>query len=223
MSRMSRSLISYGITLLLLLVDRPVGRYYGAMPPRVNADARRREVVAQAAGLFDRAGYHTTSVAELAHAVGLSKPALYHYFSGKDEVLYWIHEEFIDLLIEKQRGRDGLPAGEALLEVMNDVIGLMETHRGHVRVFFEHHRELASEDRATIRAKRNAYRGLVEDVIRRGTADGEFRDVDARLATLAVFGMCNWAYQWYRPDGELSTRQIAELFFDLIVNGLRRR
>lgn len=193
------------------------------MPPRVNADAKRREVVAQAAELFDRSGYHTTSVAELARAVGLSKPALYHYFSGKDEVLFWIHEEFIDLLIARQRGREHAPAVESLLEVMSDVLELMDTHRGHVRVFFEHHRELANEDRATIRAKRNAYRTMVEDVVRRGIAEGEFREIDTRLATFAVFGMCNWAYQWYRPGGALSTRQIAELFFDLIVNGLRRR
>jgi hypothetical protein len=29
-----------------------------------------------------------------------------------------------------------------LLGAMTDIFGLMETHRGHVRVFFEHHREL---------------------------------------------------------------------------------
>lgn len=192
------------------------------MPPRVNADAKRRDVVTQAAELFDRAGYHTTNVAEVANAVGISKPTLYHYFSGKDEILFWIHEEFIDLLIEQQRARSGLTARESLLEAMADVLELMRTHRGHVRVFFEHHRELAAADRETIRGKRNAYRDLVEDAIRRGIADGEFRDVEPRLTTLAVFGMCNWAYQWYRPDGELTTREIAERFLDLLMNGLRK-
>ncbi len=193
------------------------------MPARVNPDVKRREVVAQAADLFDRAGYHTTNVAAVAEAAGLRKPTLYHYFSSKDEILFWIHEEFIDLLIEKQGAREGLTACESLLAIMVDVLDLMRTHRGHVRVFFEHHRELSAADQETIAAKRDAYRQLVEDVVARGVSSREFRDVDPRLTTLAVFGMCNWAYQWYRPDGPLESREIAAFFYDLLFNGLRRR
>lgn len=192
------------------------------MAPPVKADEKRRELVDRAAELFDRAGYHTTSVSELARAVGISKPTLYHYVSGKDEILFWIHEEFIDLLIERQGSRRGMAAAEALSEVMADVLSLMETHRGHVRVFFEHYRELSVADRATIQVKRDRYRALVEAVVARGIRDGELRAVDPRLATLALFGMCNWAYQWYRPDGPLSSRELAEVFFDLLFNGLRR-
>ena len=47
--------------------------------------------------------------------------------------------------------------------------------------------------------------------------------VDPRLTTLAVLGMCNWAYQWYRPDGPLESGEIAAFFFDLLLNGLRGR
>ena len=143
-----------------------------AVPPRVKADEKRRELVAQAAELFDRAGYHTTSVGELARAVGIQKPTLYHYFSRKDEILFSIHEEFIDLLIERQNARSGLAAAESLREIMGDVLSLMDTHRGHVRVFFEHHRELSPEDQATIARKRDAYQTMVEDVIARGTRPG---------------------------------------------------
>jgi len=190
------------------------------MATDVNAERRRREVVAQAAELFDRTGYHTTNVAALAEAAGLRKATLYHYFAGKDEILFLIHEEFIDLLVAKESRRRSLPAPDALLEVMVDVLELMRTHRGHVRVFFEHHRELPPERRETIRRKRDAYQAAVESIVRRGAGDGSFRDVDPRLTTLAVFGMCNWAYQWYRPDGPLSPREIAERFFDLLLNGL---
>lgn len=191
------------------------------MATDVNAERRRREVATQAAELFDRTGYHTTNVAALAEAAGLRKATLYHYFAGKDEILFWIHEEFIDLLIAKEAGRGSLAAADALLEIMVDVLELMRTHRGHVRVFFEHHRELSPERRETIRRKRDAYQAAVESIVRRGIGDGSFRDVDPRLTTLAVFGMCNWAYQWYRPEGPLSPREIAERFFDLLFNGLR--
>jgi competence protein ComEA len=62
----------------------------------------------------------------------------------------------------------------------------------------------------------------LEDAVARGVAAGEFRDVDPRLTALAVFGLCNWAYQWYRPGGALSTDALADFFFDLLLNGLGR-
>jgi AcrR family transcriptional regulator len=195
------------------------------MPRKVNADERRREIVTKAAAVFDTEGYHTTNVTTVAGVAGLKKPTLYHYFSSKDEILFWIHEEFIDLLISKQVARDnsGLSAAESLCEVMSDVLRLMDTHRGHVRVFFEHHRELSLEHRKTIAAKRDRYASMVEIEVARGVEASEFRDLDPRLTTLALFGMCNWTYQWYRSNGPRTSSEIAEFFSDLLLEGLRRR
>jgi AcrR family transcriptional regulator len=187
-----------------------------------SADARRRQVVTSAASLFDQAGYHTTNMTEVARAVGLEKPTLYHYFSGKDEILFWIHEEFIDLLIAKAEARQAeqLTATEELRGMMRDVVALMETHRGHVRVFFEHQRELNGGARETIRGKRDYYEHMVESVIDRGMREGDFRQIDHHLVTLAIFGVCNWAYQWYRSGGEHTTDELADFFHDLVLNGL---
>jgi AcrR family transcriptional regulator len=187
-----------------------------------SADARRRQVVSSAASLFDQAGYHTTNMTEVARAVGLEKPTLYHYFSGKDEILFWIHEEFIDLLIAQAQARQAeeLTATEELRGMMRDVVALMETHRGHVRVFFEHQRELSGDARETIRGKRDRYELLVESAVERGMRAGDFRQTDVRLVTLAIFGMCNWAYQWYRTGGEHTTDELADFFHELILNGL---
>ena len=46
------------------------------------------------------------------------------------------------------------------------------------------------------------------------------RQTDAHLATLAMFGMCNWAYQWYRPGGSLRSREIAYQFWNYLIYGL---
>jgi AcrR family transcriptional regulator len=186
------------------------------------ADGKRERIVRLAAELFDQHGFHGTNVGEIALAAGIRKPTLYHYFSSKEEILYGIHAEAITILIEKQEMRShDLPAEEALFEMMSDLIGLMDTHRGHIRVVSEHYRELGSENRATILRERARYQSMVEDVIRRGISRRELRQVDPRLVTLALFGMCNWAYQWYSPGGSMSSRQIAAVFCDLLVNGLR--
>jgi AcrR family transcriptional regulator len=185
-------------------------------------DARRADLIRRAAELFDTDGYHLTSMGEIAEAVGVSKPTLYHYVASKDEILLEIHEQFIDPLIERQerRRQTALGAEQLILELIGDILEVIDAYRGHVRVFFEHHRELPPEPRAAIMAKRERYQELVEDVIRGGIDEGVFRPVDVELAALALFGMCNWAYQWYRPDGPMRSREIAYVFWDLLVHGL---
>jgi AcrR family transcriptional regulator len=199
------------------LFDQSVGRHW-------RQHARRREIVRRAAILFDEQGYHQTSMENIAEAVGIRKPSLYYYFKSKDELLFWIHEEFVDWLLERHDARLKLPLAPTQLvhEMIADILELMETHRGHVRVFFEHHRELAGKHKEKIKLKRDRYHAMVEDIVRRGVETGEFRTVDVRLTTLAIFGTVNWAYQWYRSDGRLRPREIAYVFSDLLLNGMSR-
>lgn len=50
---------------------------------RMEADARRGELVATARALFAEHGYEPLSMAQIARAAGISKPLLYHYFPSK--------------------------------------------------------------------------------------------------------------------------------------------
>jgi AcrR family transcriptional regulator len=189
------------------------------------ANIRRKEIADAAAHLFDTSGYFTTSMEDIAGAIGIAKPTLYHYFRGKDEILFHIHDEFIGLLTSRHEARvgSGLPAVTELLNLMTDMLDLMQTHPGHVRAFFEHHRELPPERRSEVLVKRNAYMEVVESTIRRGIEQGDIREVNVPMTALAVFGMCNWAYQWFRPNGSLSTQEIARMFWDLVLEGLTTR
>jgi AcrR family transcriptional regulator len=186
------------------------------------ADTRRAEVLTLAAGLFDRRGYTSVSLEQIAAAAGIAKPTLYHYFRAKDEILRGIHETFIDVLLERQdeRCRLGLAPADLLPGAMTDIFGLIKTHRGHVRVFFEHHREPPAGARKQIRVKRDRDEQLIRDAVTEGIRTGEFRDVDPETATLAVFGVCNWAYQWRRPGGTADPAHTAQKMWDLIIRGL---
>src|ERR1700760_1287761 len=106
---------------------------------------------------------------QIALAAGLAKPSLYHYFRGKDEILSGIHETFIDILLERQdqRRQLDLPAAVVLLGGMADTFGRMETHRGQVRVFFEHPRELPAPVREQTRVKRARSQREIRETIAR--------------------------------------------------------
>jgi TetR/AcrR family transcriptional regulator, cholesterol catabolism regulator len=191
----------------------------------VAADERRQAIVACAAELFNGRGYYQTTMDDIATAIGIRKSTLYHYFSSKHDILFWIHEQVIDQIIDRADARYSAPmsASQRLFEIIADILEVLETKPGYSRVFFEHVRELRPEEHSVVREKRRRYTAMMEDVIRQGVADGEFREVDPGLATLAVGGMCNWAYQWFRPGQPLSSREVAERFWDIVTRGLLRQ
>ncbi len=179
-------------------------------------------IVETAARLFDTAGYANTSMEEIAREVGLAKPTLYHYFGSKAEILIEIHETFIDPLIEAQLARLAQAATptEQLIGAMTDILSLMEDRRGHVRVFFEHHRELPPASKRSLVRRRARYQEMMVEIFRAGIEAGEFRPVDPEATALAVFGMCNWAYQWWTPGKGLSPKAEAERFAALLIDGI---
>ena len=59
--------------------------------------------------------------------------------------------------------------------------------------------------------------------ITEGIAKGEFRaDVDARLAVLAILGMCNAVASWYRKENR-TVKNIGEEFAALVIDGVGKR
>lgn len=184
--------------------------------------ARRTEIVHASARLFDERGYHTTSMDDIAAAVGIKKPTLYHHVQSKTQIVLWIHDELVDDLSARLERRiaDRVPRAETLFHIMDDILGLLETRPGHLRVYFEHHREIPGEEGRAAREKRDRYTDTVRRLISDGAAAGEFVVENPGLTTFAFFGMCNWAYQWYRPEGPLSHRMIALYFWRTFMNGV---
>lgn len=54
---------------------------------RVRGRLRREEILAAAAGLFARHGFHGVSIDDIGSAVGMSGPGIYRHFPGKEAVL----------------------------------------------------------------------------------------------------------------------------------------
>jgi TetR/AcrR family transcriptional regulator, cholesterol catabolism regulator len=193
-------------------------------PTTARSEVQRQRILREAASLFDLGGYHNTSMEDIASRIGLRKPTLYHYFKSKEDILFGIHDAFIDRLIERQQARQSIAmeGRQQLLEIIMDMLQVIDEQRGEVRAFFEFYRELSPDRRESIARKRDEYEGFVEGVIREGVATGEFRDVDPRLAALSLFGMVNWSYQWFQPGGRLGPRELAYVMWDLFVKGISK-
>jgi AcrR family transcriptional regulator len=84
-----------------------------ARPKAPTFDLQRAAILAAAAGLFARHGFHHASMAELAAACGVSKPLLYHYYRDKAHILFDIADSYMDKLsaIVAEVGRERLAPG----------------------------------------------------------------------------------------------------------------
>jgi len=76
------------------------------------------------------------------------------------------------------------------------------------------------ERQSTIIAARDRYERAVRRIIARGITDGEFRDVDAKIAVFAILGSINWIARWYRPEGSLHATELGSQFAEHLVGGL---
>src|SRR3954471_4755495 len=67
------------------------------------ADEQRRRILGGAVAVFSRRGYRAASMNDVAAQVGLSKPALYHYVSTKQDLLVAVYEEVLDESLARAR------------------------------------------------------------------------------------------------------------------------
>lgn len=190
-------------------------------------DEKRLAIIAHCAALFDRVGFHGTSMQMLADEVGLGKPTLYHYFSSKSDLLYEMHQLHIDALINGLKsdklGTHTEPA-DLLEKSCTYTLREIAEHPGYVRAFMDHYEELDGNQRTEIRNRRREYFSMIKEIINTGIAEHKFRDIDPQLGTLAFVGMCNWAYKWYPRMAEQNPpEEMAKNLCNIFLGGLNVR
>jgi AcrR family transcriptional regulator len=183
--------------------------------------SRRTELTRAAARLFAEKGYHGTSTADLAEALGVQKGSLYSHIESKAELLWEV-------------AREGAAAFHAALDAVPEEGPVLEriraALRAHLRVvaeqldvatvFVREWRYLEGEHRQQFVAERRRYEERIRALFREGRERGELRtDLDDATAALLALSAVNWAYTWLRPGA--GTDELADRFTALMLDGMR--
>ncbi|MDO8212412.1 TetR/AcrR family transcriptional regulator [Conexibacter sp. CPCC 206217] len=192
----------------------------GGPPPKVRAD-----IIEAATRVFSERGYHAASMAEIAELLGMRKPSLYHHVRKKEDLLFAIHEQLIDELIDETMGvlsTSGDPA-EKVRGVLRVALSFVARHRDGVTVFLQERQAVSGERWNELVVKRDFYEQMVSRIIAEGSATGTFVAVSPTIAAKAVLAMANWGYTWFQPDGALSAEEVADTFAEIALRGLEAR
>ena len=171
---------------------------------------RREQILRTAARLFARHGFHGVSIAELGAAVGVSGPAIYRHFPGKEALL---GEMLIGI---SERLRDGGRSRAAQLDDPAELLaGLVDfqldfslTEPELITVQDRDLANLRPADRSRVRALQREYVEVWVDALRR--LHPALPLEEARVSAHAAFGLLNSTpYSAFR--GTDPTRAAAQL------------
>ncbi|KAB2344299.1 SACE_7040 family transcriptional regulator [Actinomadura rudentiformis] len=154
------------------------------------APTRRAEILAAAAELFARRGFHGASIGDVGRAVGLTGPALYRHFSGKEAVLAEMLLDISQRLHAEGLRRAAEPEPDRALDaLLHWHIAFALDNPALITV---HERELDNVPEAQRHEIRRLQRAYVEEWVRvlRRLRPGLPED-RTRAAVHACFGLLN--------------------------------
>ena len=150
--------------------------------------------------LFFKKGYFATSISDIAGGSGIQKASIYYHYASKEDLLFHILKSTMDDLTTALKQR---------LAVTQDIEQRMRAAvRSHVCFHLERQKEnfiantelrgLTAEHYRSIVKKRDEYESIFQDLIRQGTDEGVFADVDVKILSYAILTLCTAGATWYK-------------------------
>ena len=182
----------------------------------------RRRILDSAAELFFEAGYHATSVRDIAAHVGIKAGSIYNHFAGKQLILREIgattSTQLHDGAVARLAGTSD--PEEQLRIVLRWHVEFHCHHQLWCRVTDTQIEALEAEHRDVLVGIRDEYEHLIRDILVRGRDLKNWHIPELSVVSIGIETMCNEVAGWYRPDGRLTPDKIAEILTDFVINGL---
>lgn len=180
-------------------------------------DERLGGLLRTAAHVFARKGYHATTMRDLSRESGMSLAGMYHYVRGKEDLLYQIQQRcFAGVLTGAEAAVARHTAPEQRLRAfVRHHLAFFAAQPAEMKVLSHEADSLTGQRADEILRLKRRYADALQELV--AAAHGSHPSV----AAYALFGMMNWTYTWYRPEGRLPPDALADVFADLFLDGVR--
>jgi AcrR family transcriptional regulator len=194
-------------------------------------EARPQELMSAALELFVERGYASTRLDDVARRAGVSKGTVYLYFPSKEELFKAVIREGMVPVLERGEQMAQTHAG-AYADLLRDLVrGWWELigntpYGGIPKLMFAECRNFPEIGQFYFSEVMQRGHALLEKVINRGVAAGEFRRLDPDLVTRLLIGpvvlLAVWRYSFDFCDSKrLDPDRYLDQHIDLLLHGLQ--
>jgi len=172
--------------------------------------------------VFNERGYDGTSMEDLSRELGITKSAIYHHVTGKEELLRLAVYRALDGLFAVLDDISELdaPAITRLEELARRSVLLLVAELPFVTLLLRVRGNTLTERQAL--ARRREFDAAVASLVTQARDQGDLRaDADPALIARLLYGMINSVTEWYRPRGGGRPAELAEVIVSVAFDGLR--
>ena len=189
-------------------------------------DAEREEKIEAlldaAAAAFSENGYHRTSLGSIADRLGITKPTLYYYCSGKEDLMMKVSSRGLDRILSDV-GADIHSSGlDQLRAMLRRMVEWVATDSGKTTVLLNDS-DLSEPNSTEVVRRKRAIDRQIRTLLAKGVADHSIAPCDVRLSALMLASAISGIARWYKSGSDLSATALSEIFVNQLTMGLKPR
>jgi len=185
---------------------------------------RYEELLDTAVELFEKKGYSSTTMRDIAKKMNLTQGSLYYYIKKKEDILFQIHNIIIEMVLDSASTiRESMTTKEKFNIIMTALMEVVIKKKSYVSVFLKEYKHIESGVYWDVMAKRKKFEKIIQGIINDEIKNGNFINIDPQISAFALMGMFNWSLQWADVEGRMSLQEIKDIFLRIFFEGMVKR
>ena len=179
-------------------------------------------ILRTSARIFAEKSYHSTSMRDISRATGVSLAGLYHYCKSKEELLFLIQDNCFGRVLERleERLSEVTEPVEKLRIFIDNHLAFFAANMAEMKVLSHEADSLTGDLQLHVSEKKQQYTKLARNILSElQNQQPPDRQIDLTASTYSLFGMMNWIYNWYDPEGKLKVHDLAQHLTQLFLGG----
>ena len=188
-------------------------------------ETKRAAVLSCAAKLFNTKGARSTTLADVASRLGLTKTSLYYYVANKEDLIYQCYDANVrqaHAQLDAAEQHTDAPLDCLLYFLESQIATTLRSLDGEGD-FYAAPLEVASLTTAHRQVLEEAYRRLLRRLIeqlQRGIKRGDIRPCNPVVTIRAILGALDWSFYWLYEMPREEATLVSGVLRDLFSNGL---
>jgi TetR/AcrR family transcriptional regulator, cholesterol catabolism regulator len=189
---------------------------------RPKSHEKLQEIERVSARLFAHNGYHRTTMRDIARALGMNQASLYHYFTGKEDILFKLMNDAMDdaMAVLEEICAEKRPPEEKLGAVLQFYTCHYAGDQERLILLVHEGSALPDGKRQILVEKERRYVQLFKGLFQELADRNRMKAVPPSIATFAFFGMVHYTIKWYRKDGPMAPDGLAQSFAEILLRGV---